>query len=142
MLVSDYFRNSFGKLKSVQAKKSVLNLLLKLSRGWRPKRKSVDLFCKSSPMVLKQFKVKSLFIVCSIDLEKEQKFTQVLKAWDLLPFEDIQKLVKRLDGIFKMYTEDFISHCNEKYQEGYVYHVLEYSVKNSRLALTDFCNNA
>ncbi|OMO72638.1 hypothetical protein COLO4_27521 [Corchorus olitorius] len=36
VLFSDYFRKSFGKVKSVQTKKSVLNLLLKLSSGWRP----------------------------------------------------------------------------------------------------------
>ncbi|XVE85514.1 hypothetical protein DITRI_Ditri17bG0096700 [Diplodiscus trichospermus] len=119
VLFSDNFRKSFGKLKSVQTKKSVLNLLLKLSTGWRPKKRNVDLICERSPMVLKQFKVEGLYIVCSIDLEKQQRrYTQVLKAWDLLPLEDIGRLVKRLDGIFKMYTDDFICHCNEKYLEG------------------------
>ncbi|XP_022776511.1 uncharacterized protein LOC111318116 isoform X2 [Durio zibethinus] len=118
VLFSDYFRKSFGKLKSVQTQKSVLNLLLKLSSGWRPKKRNVDLICESSSMVLKQFKVEGLYIVCSIDVVKEQRYTQVLKAWDLLPLEDFERLVKRLDGIFKMYTDDFIRHCNEKYLEG------------------------
>ncbi|XVE85519.1 hypothetical protein DITRI_Ditri17bG0097200 [Diplodiscus trichospermus] len=119
VLFSDNFRKSFGKLKPVQTQKSVLNLLLKLSSGWRPKKRNVDLICESSSMVLRQFKVEGLYIVCSIDLEKEQtRYTQVLKAWDLLPLEDIERLVKRLDGIFKMYTDDFISHCNEKYLKG------------------------
>ncbi|GMJ04502.1 hypothetical protein HRI_004119400 [Hibiscus trionum] len=119
VLFSDNFRKSFGKVKSAQTQKSVLNLLLKLSCGLRPKR-NVNLICESSSMVLKQFKVEGLYIVCSIDIEKEQwyMFTQVLKAWDLLPLEDIARLVNRLDGIFKMYTDDFISHCNEKYVEG------------------------
>ena len=80
----------------------------------------MDLICESSSMVLKQFKIGSLYIVCSTDIVKEQRYTQVLKAWDLLPLEDIERLVKRLDGIFQMYTDDFISHCNEKYLEGYV----------------------
>ncbi|KAK6242402.1 hypothetical protein SCA6_007791 [Theobroma cacao] len=118
VLFSDYFRMSFGKLKSVQTKKSVLNLLLKLSSGWRPKKRNVDLICESSSMVLKQFKVEHLYIVCSIDVVKKHRYTQVLKAWDLLPLEDIGRLVKRLDGLFKMYTDDFISRCNEKYLEG------------------------
>ncbi|XVF02939.1 hypothetical protein REPUB_Repub04eG0217800 [Reevesia pubescens] len=118
VLFSDYFKKSFGKLKSVQTQKSVLNLLLKLSCGWRPKKRNVDIICESSSMVLKQFKVEGLYIVCSIDVVKEQRYTQVLKAWDLLPLEDIERLVKRLDGIFKMYTDDFISHCNEKHLEG------------------------
>lgn len=78
----------------------------------------MDLICESSSMVLKQFKFEGLYIVCSIDVVKEQRYTQVLKAWDLLPLEDIVRLVKRLDGIFKMYTDDFICHCNEKYLEG------------------------
>ncbi|XVF85502.1 hypothetical protein PTKIN_Ptkin17bG0122800 [Pterospermum kingtungense] len=118
VLFSDDFRKSFGKLKSVQTKKSVLNLLLKLSCGWRPKKRNVDLICETSSMVLKEFKVESLYIVCSVDVVKEQRYTQVLKAWDLLPREEIERLVKRLDNIFKMFTDDFVSHCNEKYMEG------------------------
>ncbi|XWS34413.1 hypothetical protein CRYUN_Cryun21dG0036400 [Craigia yunnanensis] len=118
VLFSDYFRKTFGKLKSVQTQKLVLNLLLKLSSGWRPKKRNVELICEISSMVLKQFKVEGLYIVCSNDIVKEQRYTQVLKAWDLLPLEDIERLVKRLDGIFQMYTDDFISHCNEKYLEG------------------------
>ncbi|XVF02940.1 hypothetical protein REPUB_Repub04eG0217900 [Reevesia pubescens] len=118
VLFSDYFKKSFGKLKSVQTQKLVLNLLLKLSCCWRPKKRNVDIICESSSMVLKQFKVEGLYIVCSIDVVKEQRYTQVLKAWDLLPLDDIERLVKRLDGIFKMCTDDFISHCNEKHLEG------------------------
>ncbi|XP_039054692.1 uncharacterized protein LOC120197159 [Hibiscus syriacus] len=119
VLFSDNFKKSFGKLKSAQTQKSVLNLLLKLSCGWRPKR-NVNLSCENSSMILKQFKIESLYIVSSIDILKEQRYTQVLKAWDLLPLEDISRLVKRLDGIFKMYTDGFICHCNEKYMDGHL----------------------
>ncbi|KAL4317814.1 hypothetical protein GQ457_18G023470 [Hibiscus cannabinus] len=118
VLFSDNFRKSFQKVKSARTQKSVLNLLLKLSSGWRPKR-NVNLICESSSMVLKQFKVEGLYIVCSTDIAKDRTYTQVLKAWDLLPLEDISRLVKRLDGIFKMYTDDFISNCNEKCLEGH-----------------------
>ncbi|KAK8583040.1 hypothetical protein V6N13_069804 [Hibiscus sabdariffa] len=72
-----------------------------------------DNFRKSFP------KVEGLYIVCSTDIVKEQMYTQVLKAWDLLPLEDIARLANRLDGIFKMYTDDFISKCNEKCLEGH-----------------------
>ncbi|KAK6242401.1 hypothetical protein SCA6_007790 [Theobroma cacao] len=65
-----------------------------------------------------KWKVEGLYIVCSIDVVKRQRYTQVLKAWDVLPLEDVGRLVKRLDGIFKMHTDDFISHCNEKYLKG------------------------
>ncbi|EOY01172.1 P-loop containing nucleoside triphosphate hydrolases superfamily protein [Theobroma cacao] len=48
VLFSDCFRMSLGKLKSVQTKKLVLNLLLKLSSGCRPKKRKVDLISESS----------------------------------------------------------------------------------------------
>ncbi|CAL5430274.1 unnamed protein product [Camellia sinensis] len=94
---SDDLRKSFGKLTSPCSKKLVMNLLLKLSSGWRPKKKNVDSVCKSSAQILKQFKV-----------------------WDILPLEEIPKLVKRLDGVFAMYTDDYIDHCKQKCFEGYL----------------------
>ncbi|XAR48022.1 hypothetical protein NMG60_11030712 [Bertholletia excelsa] len=116
---SDNFRKSFGKLRSVRTKKSVMNLLLKLSIGWRPKKINVDSVCESSQQIIKQFKVEGLFVICTVDLVKEkERYTQVLKVWDLLPLEEIPKLKKRLDGIFALCTDDFISHCTDKCLEG------------------------
>lgn len=81
----------------------------------------MDFICGSSSQILKQFKVEGLYVICSIDIVKEICYTQVLKVWDLLPLEDIPILAKRLEGIFETYTDDFISHCNEKCLEGYVF---------------------
>ena len=53
-------------------------------------------------------------------MTEELRYSQVLKIWDILPIEDIPKLVKRLDSMFGKYTDDFINHCQEKYLEGYV----------------------
>lgn len=117
VIFSDNFRKSFGKL-SLRMKKSVLNLLLKLSNGWRPKNRSVDSVCESSPHVLKKFKVEGLYVVCTIDIMKESNYKQVLKIWDVLSVEEMPKLVKRLDSIFFMYTDDFIMRCKEKLLEG------------------------
>ncbi|XP_027077644.2 uncharacterized protein [Coffea arabica] len=114
---SDSFRKSFGKLKSTYMKKSVINLLLKLAGGWRPKKK-VDSVGESSSQIVKQFKVEGLFVVCSVDITKESNYIQVLKVWDILSLEEISKLLQRLDGIFNMYTDDFISRCKEKCLEG------------------------
>ncbi|XP_057496549.1 uncharacterized protein LOC130781371 isoform X2 [Actinidia eriantha] len=115
---SDNFRKSVGKLKSVRTKMLVINLLVKLSSGWRPKNKNVDSVCESSSHIWKQFKVEGLFVVCTIDIIKELRYMQVLKVWDILALEEIPKLVKRLDGMFAMYTDDFIKYCNEKQFEG------------------------
>ncbi|KAF2298165.1 hypothetical protein GH714_016701 [Hevea brasiliensis] len=115
VLFSENFRKSFSKLTSVRTKKFVLNLLLRLSSGWRPKKKNVDSVCEKSSQILKQFKVEGLYVLCSIDIVKEEvKYIQVLKVWDVLPLEDIPRFVKRLDGIFERQTDDFISRCNEK----------------------------
>ncbi|XP_048231885.1 uncharacterized protein LOC8275336 isoform X1 [Ricinus communis] len=117
VLFSENFRKSFGKLSSVRKKTSALNLLLKLSSGWRPKTKNVDSICHSY-CLLKQYKVEGLYIICSIDIVKERMYTQVLKVWDILPLEDIPRLAKRLDGIFGSYTDDFMNRCKEKCLEG------------------------
>ncbi|CAL5430271.1 unnamed protein product [Camellia sinensis] len=118
--ISDDFRKSFGKLTSVRIKKSVMNLLLKLSSGWRPKKKNVNSVCESSAQILKQFKVEGLYVVCTIDIVKDSIYKQVLKVRDILPLEEIPKLAKRLDGMFAMYTDDYIDHCKQKCFEGYL----------------------
>nr|XP_043619835.1 TPR and ankyrin repeat-containing protein 1-like [Erigeron canadensis] len=118
VLFSDDFRRSFGKLTTARLKKLVLNLLLRLSGGWRPQKLSVDLHCVKSSHILKHFKVAGLYVICTIDIIKEFNYVQVLKVWDILPFEEIQKLTRRLEKILAAYTDDYISRCTEKCMEG------------------------
>ncbi|TXG56677.1 hypothetical protein EZV62_017990 [Acer yangbiense] len=118
IVFSENFMQSFKKLKSAQKKKSVINLLLKLASGWRPKKRKIDSVCESSLHIVKQFKVEGLNIVCTIDIVKELQYIQVLKVWDILPLEDVSKLVKRLDDIFVKYTDDYVNRCKEKCLEG------------------------
>ncbi|KAE8038056.1 hypothetical protein FH972_010602 [Carpinus fangiana] len=122
VLFSDNFLKSFQKLKYAQTKKLVIHLLVKLSSGWRPR---VDHICRSSSQILKQFKVKSHYVVCANDIEKdcsdlakEYRYYQVLKIWDIFPAGGIPKLIKRLDSMFEKYTDDFINHCKERCLEG------------------------
>ncbi|KAM1067711.1 hypothetical protein ACFX2J_022665 [Malus domestica] len=117
VLLSGNFLESFRKLMSIQLKKSVINLLLKLAGGWRPKKINVQTISGSSSF-LRQYKVRGLYVVCAIDIAKELEYTQVLRIWDILPLEYIPKLINRLDRIFKRYTDDFINLCNEKCLEG------------------------
>ncbi|KAJ9145900.1 hypothetical protein P3X46_028228 [Hevea brasiliensis] len=118
VLFSDNFRKSFEKLKSSETKKLILNLLLRLSCGWRPKRRSTNLVCDDFSQMLKQFKVKDLHIICSIDVVKDSCYIQVLKVWDILPLEDIPLLVDHLSTIFQSYTDEFIKRCKVKCLEG------------------------
>ena len=119
VLFSDDFRRSFGKLTGSRLQKLVLNLLLKLSGGWRPKNISVDLCCVNSSQILKLFKVEGFYVICTIDIIKEVKYVQVLKVWDIMALDEIPKLTKRLENIFAAYTDAFISRCAEKCLEGY-----------------------
>ncbi|XP_061353992.1 uncharacterized protein LOC133298681 [Gastrolobium bilobum] len=111
---SGKFLRSFKRLRSEQSKNMVINLLQRLSSGWRPKRTSTELSCENSSHILKQFKVESRYVICSIDIVKVSRYIQVLKVWDILPLEDIPKLVKRLDSVFGRYTDEYISLCKEK----------------------------
>lgn len=70
---------------------------------------------------MKQFKVEGLYVICTVDIIKEVKYIQVLKIWDLLPFDEISKLTKRLENIFAAYTDEYISHCTAKSLEGYAH---------------------
>ncbi|XP_065871329.1 uncharacterized protein [Euphorbia lathyris] len=117
VLFSENFKRSFGKLASVQAKTFALNYILRLSSGWRPKQRNADAISESFRF-LRQFKVVGLYVISSIDVVKEHRYTQVLKVWDILPLEDVPKLTRRLNAIFERYTDDFVSRCNEKLLEG------------------------
>ncbi|XP_071695484.1 uncharacterized protein [Rutidosis leptorrhynchoides] len=116
VLFSSMFRTSFSKIESLETKKLVLLMLLKLSTGWRPKRSSTAASVSKSPYYefIKEFKVKALHIICTIDLVKETEHIQVLKIWDILPFHDIANLVTRLDGIIGTYTRDYINCCKRR----------------------------
>ncbi|KAL2892258.1 TPR and ankyrin repeat-containing protein 1 [Bienertia sinuspersici] len=109
---------SFSKLPSNRAKKSVMNLLVKLSNGWRPKKVKADPVCESDVQIVKQYKVEGRYVICTNDIMKESVYTQVLKIWDVVPLEDVSKLVKRLDNIYGAFTDDFLSHCKERGLEG------------------------
>ncbi|KAF3432421.1 hypothetical protein FNV43_RR27161 [Rhamnella rubrinervis] len=118
VLFSDNFLKSFKKLASVRLKKSIISLLLKLSSGWRPKRRNVDSVCGSSMQIAKQYKVEGLYVVSTTDIVRDLSYKQVLKIWDILPLEDVPKLIRRLDSIFCKYTDDLINLCNEKSLDG------------------------
>ncbi|XP_052204547.1 uncharacterized protein LOC127809633 [Diospyros lotus] len=118
VIFSDNFNMSFKKLSSLRIKKSVIYLLLKLSSGWRPKKRHMGQPCESSSQIWERFKVEGLYVVWSIDIKKESTYFQVLKVWDILPLQELPKLIKRLEGMFALYTEDFISHCKQKCLEG------------------------
>ncbi|MCL7025621.1 hypothetical protein MKW94_000892 [Papaver nudicaule] len=118
VLFSSNFRKSFGKLKSSPTQKSVINLLVELSNGWRPKKLKVETLCGNSVQLVKQYKVGRMYIISSVDVAKYSCYTQVLKIWDILPLEEIPKLVKSLESIFSLYTDDYLNRCKMERIQG------------------------
>ncbi|KAK9063834.1 hypothetical protein SSX86_017706 [Deinandra increscens subsp. villosa] len=118
VLFSDEFKRSFGELTSTRLKQLVLDHLVKLCAGWRPKNKYANVCCESSSQILKKFSVGGLYIICSVDIIKEVRYIQVLKVWDILPLEEITKLTKQLEDIFSTYTDDYINRCTSKWFKG------------------------
>jgi len=113
------FSKSFVKIKSSQLKKGVINLLLKLANGWRPKRSNMYSVSGSSSQLIMQFKVDRFFIICTIDIMKYSSYIQVLKIWDILPLSETPKLIKRLESIFLTYSDDYVSRCRAKSVDRY-----------------------
>ncbi|KAI3963521.1 hypothetical protein MKW98_022943 [Papaver atlanticum] len=118
VLYSNNFRKSFGKLKSSQTQKSVVNLLVKLSNGWRPKKLEVEILCGNSVQLVKQYKVGRIYIISSVDVAKYSCYTQVLRICDILSLDEIPKLVKNLESIFSIYTDDYLNRCKLEHIKG------------------------
>ncbi|KAI3778685.1 hypothetical protein L2E82_08068 [Cichorium intybus] len=116
VLFSDNFRKSFGKLPDSRMKNLIVDLLQKLSGGWRPSDGNID--CKTSSKVLKSCKVEGFHVIWTIDIIKEFEYIQVLKVWDMLPLKEIPNLRKELDSIFATYTDDYMNRCTTKDLEG------------------------
>ncbi|CAI0556029.1 unnamed protein product [Linum tenue] len=121
ILLSENFRTSFKKLDSSEMKKLVLNLLLRLSFGLRPRKRKIDIVCENSKQILKHFRVRDVYVLCSIDIVKDSGLcNQVLKIWDIMPLVDVPVLVKRLDAIYALHSEEYLSRCKEKSFEGFL----------------------
>ncbi|KAH9618695.1 hypothetical protein KSS87_006974, partial [Heliosperma pusillum] len=118
VLFSDNFIKSFSKLPSSRVKKSVMNVLVKLSSGWRPKKIRVDPVCDSCIQIAKQYRVEGRYIITTTDIIKETRYIQVMKIWDIIPPENVPMLVKRIDQIYGMFTDDFVSLCKVKSYDG------------------------
>ncbi|CAN1841829.1 TPR and ankyrin repeat-containing protein 1 [Linum perenne] len=115
ILLSENFRTSFQKIDSSALKKLVMNLLLRLSYGLRPKKRKTDIECENSKQIVKHFRVRHLFVLCSVDIVKDSGLhCQVLKIWDLMSAVDIPILVKRLDAVFALHSVGYINRCKEK----------------------------
>ncbi|RWR84617.1 UvrD-like protein Helicase [Cinnamomum micranthum f. kanehirae] len=114
---TDDFRISFAKIMKTGIRKEVIELIMKLSSGWRPKNEDVVKGC--SFLLLKQYGVKGQYIIWAVDILKEDShYIQVLKIWDIVPLAEIPKVVVRSNARIGKYAEDHKLKCRFKCKEG------------------------
>lgn len=110
VIVSDEFRKSFTKLKSSQLRREILQKLIKLGGGWRTTVRNLDIPGVSN--LAKVYKIRDLHLIWSTDVEKsESRYFQMIRIWDLLSQQHVERTVHRLEYLFSMYTDDYLDHC-------------------------------
>ncbi|KAK8951177.1 hypothetical protein KSP39_PZI004917 [Platanthera zijinensis] len=116
VLFSANFRKSFAKLKSLQMKKKVIQTILRLASGWRSKRNDATL--SDSFQLAKIYRMGEHYLVWTIDIVMDERYIQVIKIWDILLLSQLMSFISRIDRIFSMYTDSYISRCKEKCTDG------------------------
>ncbi|OMO58847.1 putative ATP binding protein [Corchorus olitorius] len=104
---SNDFWKSVARIKNAESHKQMLDLLVKLSNGWR---QSHDV---EQTNLLQVYPVNGfLNLLWSVDIIKENsEFIQVKKVWDIFPLSDISKAAKNLDNLFGEYTVKKMRFC-------------------------------
>jgi hypothetical protein len=69
----------------------------------------------------KVYKIRELHLIWSTDVEKsENRYFQMIRIWDLLSQQHVERTVHRLEYLFSMYTDDYLDHCRRVQTLGYV----------------------
>jgi hypothetical protein len=116
--LSDNFRKSFAKLKSPQLRREVLQKLVKLGGGWRTTIKNFNV--TDSFQLAKAYKIRDLYLVWSTDMEKNERYFQIIRIWDLLSHQHVARTIQHLENLFSMYSDDYLDHCRSVQTERYV----------------------
>ena len=117
VVLSDNFRRSFMKLKSPLLRRELLQKLVKLGGGWRTPIKNLDV--TDAFQLAKAYRIRDLYLVWSTDLEKNERYFQIIRVWDLLPHQHVARTVQHLENLFSMYTDDYLDHCRRVQIEAY-----------------------
>ncbi|KAL6882134.1 hypothetical protein ACP4OV_011606 [Aristida adscensionis] len=116
IIFSNEFRNAFLKLKSSELRREVLQKLVGLGCGWRSRVKNMGMTDKFE--LTKVYKVRDLYLIWTTDLEKDERFFQIIRIWDLVTSHDIERTIRRLEKLFSMYSDNFMEHCKRVCKEG------------------------
>ncbi|XVF06350.1 hypothetical protein REPUB_Repub06bG0040400 [Reevesia pubescens] len=126
------FWKSMASIKNTESYKQMLNLLQKLSSGWRQTPTQ-----KNNHGLLQVYPVNGfLNLLWSIEIIKENsQFIQVLKIWNILPLLDIPKVAKNLETLFGEYTANKMSRCKCQCLEGNLVVPMSWPVEERRRAI-------
>ncbi|KAG9442398.1 hypothetical protein H6P81_018252 [Aristolochia fimbriata] len=115
---AESFKNTFERTKSTGLRKQAVKLLMQLSNGHRPPK--IVALGGSTMEVLQLYLIGDHRLFWSVDVQKHSSnnITQVLKFWAFLPPREEPELVQNLEKIFSEYTEDYMSRCKIKRDEG------------------------
>jgi len=94
-----------------------LQKLVKLGGGWRTTVKNYDI--TDAFQLAKVYRIRDLYLVWSNDLEKNERYFQIIRIWDLLSHQHVARILQCLENIFSMYTDDYLDHCRQVQTEGY-----------------------
>jgi hypothetical protein len=67
----------------------------------------------------KAYRIRDLYLVWSTDLEKNERYFQIVRIWDLLSHQHVARTIQHLENLFSMYTDDYLDHCRRVQTEGY-----------------------
>uniref|UniRef100_A0A0E0H5G8 UvrD-like helicase ATP-binding domain-containing protein n=1 Tax=Oryza nivara TaxID=4536 RepID=A0A0E0H5G8_ORYNI len=118
VVFSDEFKKSFAKLKYPQLRREVLQKLIKLGVGWRTTMKNLNFNVIDPFQLAKVYKVRDLYLVWSTDIEKSERYVQIIRIWDLLSHQNVARTVQRLENLFSMYTDEYLDKCRRVKTEG------------------------
>ncbi|GJY21397.1 putative P-loop containing nucleoside triphosphate hydrolase [Tanacetum coccineum] len=116
---TNMFFERLSSISNLDVRKLVVNLLVKLSSGWRElgDNSSSKFFEKQGICnILEAYGVdEQLYLIWSVDLAYENSLcTQVLIFWDILPLSQIQQRALCLARVYWNYTADTINRCLTK----------------------------
>ncbi|KAK1439278.1 hypothetical protein QVD17_05094 [Tagetes erecta] len=119
---TNMFLEGMAGIKSLNVRKQVVSLLVKLSSGWRQaKNKKINSYNDKQGR-LNMFEIYNVdgqfHLVWSVDIVYENSVcVQVMKFWDVLLLPQLQQRAKRLESAFGNYTLQMISRCKTKHVE-------------------------
>lgn len=112
------------KIDKVETREKVLLLLSRIATGWRKPHdeRSYLSFKNGIPKLLEYIKVDEvLCLIWNVDvIEENERYIQILRVWDVLPWFEIPKLVIDLNTFFSTYSMEHLNFCKFRCSQGYV----------------------